>query len=233
MKIRYSLIAAAVVALGAASSSMAQEKTLRLLTWADYVPADSQGPVREGIRLHRRGHPVQQRGDDLQAARHRRRRLRPGPAIAGPHHRPAAGVQDLQADGPEQDQGGPVHPLDARRHQEEHHAGRARSTACRTSGAPMAWWSTPSWPRWTTTPTCARPTTRARPLVRLKRPTLLAFAFASGKDPFACTTTQGLHRADGRSGQDRDCLQRQPEVLLGQQGPAATTACAPTRSSAP
>jgi hypothetical protein len=40
MKIRYSLIAAAVVALGAASSSMAQEKVLRLLTWADYAPAD-------------------------------------------------------------------------------------------------------------------------------------------------------------------------------------------------
>jgi hypothetical protein len=40
-----------------------------------------------------------------------------------------------------------VHPVDARGHQEEHHAGRARCMACRTSGAPTAWWSTPSWPR--------------------------------------------------------------------------------------
>lgn len=40
MKLRYSLIAAGVVALGVAGSAMAQEKTLRLLTWADYAPAD-------------------------------------------------------------------------------------------------------------------------------------------------------------------------------------------------
>ena len=40
MKLRYSLIAAGVVALGVVGSAVAQEKTLRLLTWADYAPAD-------------------------------------------------------------------------------------------------------------------------------------------------------------------------------------------------
>ena len=40
MKIRYSLIAASLVAIGAFGSATAQEKTLRLLTWADYAPAD-------------------------------------------------------------------------------------------------------------------------------------------------------------------------------------------------
>jgi len=40
MKLRYSLIAAGVVALGFAGSAMAQDKTLRLLTWADYAPKD-------------------------------------------------------------------------------------------------------------------------------------------------------------------------------------------------
>ena len=40
MKIRYSLIAAGIVALSAAGTATAQEKTFRLLTWADYAPAD-------------------------------------------------------------------------------------------------------------------------------------------------------------------------------------------------
>jgi spermidine/putrescine transport system substrate-binding protein len=40
MKIRYSMIAAGIVALGCAGSTLAQEKTFRLLTWADYAPAD-------------------------------------------------------------------------------------------------------------------------------------------------------------------------------------------------
>ena len=40
MKIRYSMIAAGIVALGCAGLSQAQEKTFRLLTWADYAPVD-------------------------------------------------------------------------------------------------------------------------------------------------------------------------------------------------
>src|SRR5450759_5114303 len=40
MKAVPTLIAASVIALGVAGSALAQEKTLRLLTWADYAPAD-------------------------------------------------------------------------------------------------------------------------------------------------------------------------------------------------
>ena len=40
MKAKYTLIAAGVVALTMAGSAMAQEKTFRLLTWADYAPAE-------------------------------------------------------------------------------------------------------------------------------------------------------------------------------------------------
>ncbi len=80
------------------------------------------GAVQEGDRHRRRDHALEQRGDDLQAARHRRRRLRPGPALAGPHHRPAAGVRHLQADGPVEDQVRALHPSDARGDEEEHHA---------------------------------------------------------------------------------------------------------------
>ena len=40
MKAHYTLIAASVLALGLTGSALAQEKTFRLLTWADYAPAD-------------------------------------------------------------------------------------------------------------------------------------------------------------------------------------------------
>ena len=39
----------------------------------------------------------------------------------------------------------------------------ARSTGCPICGAPTAWWSTPSAPRSPTTPICAGPISRARP----------------------------------------------------------------------
>src|ERR1035437_7143090 len=39
MKSQYKILAASVLALGLAGSALAQEKTFRLLTWADYAPA--------------------------------------------------------------------------------------------------------------------------------------------------------------------------------------------------
>ena len=69
--------------------------------------------------------------------------------------------------------------------------------------------------------------------VRLKRPTLLAFAFASGKDPFALyNDPESVRGADGRRRQDARRVQGEHQVLLGQQGPAAQRRCAPARSSA-
>ena len=40
MKFQHSIIAASILALSASGAALAQEKTLRLLTWADYAPAD-------------------------------------------------------------------------------------------------------------------------------------------------------------------------------------------------
>ncbi|MEN9398644.1 MAG: hypothetical protein RLZ81_3174, partial [Pseudomonadota bacterium] len=40
MKNRLTLVATAVLALGTLGAASAQEKTLRLLTWADYAPKD-------------------------------------------------------------------------------------------------------------------------------------------------------------------------------------------------
>ena len=40
MKLQHSIITASILALSASGTALAQEKTLRLLTWADYAPAD-------------------------------------------------------------------------------------------------------------------------------------------------------------------------------------------------
>lgn len=40
MKFQYSIIAASILPLSASGTALAQEKTLRLLTWADYAPAE-------------------------------------------------------------------------------------------------------------------------------------------------------------------------------------------------
>jgi len=40
MKFQHSVIAASILAFSASGAALAQEKTLRLLTWADYAPAD-------------------------------------------------------------------------------------------------------------------------------------------------------------------------------------------------
>ena len=95
-------------------------------------PRGRDREVRGGDRPQRRGHHLQQRGDDRQAARHRRRRLRPRPAEPGPHRRTPGRVRHLQAHGPEPDRREPVHPVDARGHQAEHHGRRRdlRRPAC-------------------------------------------------------------------------------------------------------
>ena len=144
MKLSRQIAAAGILALGFAASALAQDNKLRLITWADYVPADVARAVQEGDRHRRRDHALQQRGDDLEAARDGRRRLRPRAAVAGPHRRPAAGVRHLQADGHDEDQDRSLHSVDARRDEEEHDAQGRRCTGCRTSGAPTASSSTPS-----------------------------------------------------------------------------------------
>ena len=40
MKLSRTSLAAGLIALGVATSALAQDNKLRLITWADYVPAD-------------------------------------------------------------------------------------------------------------------------------------------------------------------------------------------------
>jgi spermidine/putrescine transport system substrate-binding protein len=66
--------------------------------------------------------------------------------------------------------------------------------------------------------------------VRLKRPTLLAFAFAASS-PFALYGDPKAYSALMDNVGKTLAACKEPEVLLGQQGPA-TQACAPAKSSA-
>ena len=185
MKIRYSLIAAGVVALGVAGSAMAQEKTLRLLTWADYAPADvvaqfeKESGYKVELTLSNNEEMISKlratggAGFDLAQPSQDR--------ITGPQSR----VRHLQADGPEQAQEPSCSSRPCWKPPRKTPRWPARSTACRTSGAPTAWWSTPSLTKMADYPDLCRADVKGKIAMRLKRPTLLAFAFASGKDPFA------------------------------------------------
>ena len=67
-----------------------------------------------------------------------------------------------------------------------------------------------------------RPDLKGKTAIRLRRPILMAFAFASGKDPFALYgNTQGVQRAHGRGRRHAHRLQTELQVLLRQQGSAA------------
>ena len=179
--------------------------------------------IQEGDRHRGRGHAVEQRGNDLQAARDRRRRLRSRAAVAGPHHLGAAGIRHLQAD------------RSAPRSRSMSFSRRCSITCKRNTtidGKVYALpylWGTDGLVVNTKRATMAdyrRPvqaaTSRARPSMRLRRPTLMAFAFAAGKDPFALYgESEGLRRADGSGRRDAHRVQAELQVLLRQQGPAA------------
>jgi spermidine/putrescine transport system substrate-binding protein len=157
---------------------------LRLLTWADYVPADVQGPVREGNRLHRRDH--------LSNNEEMISKLR---ATGGAGFDLAQPSQD-RITGPQQEFK-IYKPMDLSKikadlfipsmlngDQEKHHAGRQGLWPAAHLGH--------RWPggqhqagQDDQLPDLCKAEYKGKTAVRLKRPTLLAFAFAAGKDPFA------------------------------------------------
>jgi spermidine/putrescine transport system substrate-binding protein len=175
------LLAAAFAALAATAAS-AQDNKLRLLTWADYVPADvvAQFKKETGIDVEV---TLSNNEEMISAPRDQRRRIRPGAAVAGPHRRSAAEIRDLQADGMTKIKTELFIPsmLEATK---KNTTLKGQVYGRRTSGEPMASSSIPSSRRCPTIPTCTSRSTRARPACA-SSPTLLAFAFASGKDPFA------------------------------------------------
>jgi spermidine/putrescine transport system substrate-binding protein len=184
MKLRYSLIAAGAVALGLAGSALAQEKTLRLLTWDGYVPADvvAQFEKESGYKL-----AVTISNNEEMISKLR--------ATGGAGFDLAQPSQDRIA-GP-QAEFGIYKPMDLSKLKNELfipsmlEATKKNTTlAGKVYGLPHIWGTdglvvnTKLVSMSDYTDLC-KAEFKGKVAYRLKRPTLLAFAFAAGKDPFA------------------------------------------------
>jgi len=184
MKIRYSMIAAAVVALGCAGSALAQEKTLRLLTWADYAPADivAQFEKESGYKVELTLSNNEEMISKLRAT-------------GGAGFDLAQPSQD-RINGP-QAEFGIYKPMDLSKLKAELFipsmldATKKNTTlAGKVYGVPHIWGTdglvvNTKLTKMTDYTDLCRADVKGKTTMRLKRPALLAFAFASGKDPFA------------------------------------------------
>ena len=184
MKLRYALIAAGVVALGAFGSAVAQEKNLRLLTWDGYVPADvvAQFEKESGYKL-----AVTLSNNEEMISKLR--------ATGGAGFDLAQPSQD-RITGPQQEFG-IYKPMDLSKLKSELfipsmlEATKKNTTlAGRVYGLPHIWGTdglvvNTKLARMSDYTDMCKPEFKGKVAYRLKRPTLLAFAFAAGKDPFA------------------------------------------------
>jgi spermidine/putrescine transport system substrate-binding protein len=184
MKIRYSLIAAGIVALGCAGLAQAQEKTLRLLTWADYAPADvvAQFEKESGYKVE-----VTLSNNEEMISKLR--------ATGGAGFDLAQPSQD-RITGP-QAEFGIYKPMDLSKLKTELfipsmlEATKKNTTlAGKVYGLPHIWGTdglvvNTQLAKITDYPDLCKADVKGKVSMRLKRPTLLAFAFAAGKDPFA------------------------------------------------
>ena len=183
MKAPYTLMATAVFAFGVAGSALAQEKTLRLLTWADYAPADvvAQFEKESGYKV----------ALTLSNNEEMISKLR---ATGGAGFDLAQPSQD-RITGPQQEFG-IYKPMDLSKLKAELfipsmlEATKKNTTLAGKVYAMPHLWGTDGLvvnTKLTTMadyPDLCRADVKGKTAVRLKRPTLLAFAFASGKDPF-------------------------------------------------
>src|SRR6476620_2781223 len=180
---RFALIAG-IVALSLAGSATAQENKLRLITWADYVPAEvvAQFKKETGIDVE-----VTLSNNEEMISKLR--------ATGGAGFDLAQPSQDRIV-GPQQEFG-IYKPFDMSKIKTELFvpamldATKKNTTLNgRVYGLPHIWGTdglvvNTKLAQMSDYPDLCKPEFKGKTSVRLKRPTLLAFAFASGKDPFA------------------------------------------------
>ncbi len=177
------LAAAALLTLGAAAPAVAQEK-LRLLTWADYVPADLVAQFKK------------ETGFDVEITLSNNEEMISKLRATG-----GAGFDLVQPSqdritGPQQEFG-IYKPMDLSKIKSELfipsmlEATKKNTTlAGQVYGLPHIWGTdglvvNTKLAKMADYPDLCKPDYKGKVAVRLKRPTLLAFAFAAGKDPFA------------------------------------------------
>lgn len=183
MKLFNTLLAAGLLALGLTAPAAAQEK-LRLLTWSDYVPADvlAQFKKETGIDVE-----VTLSNNEEMISKLR--------ATGGAGFDLAQPSQD-RITGPQQEFG-IYKPMDLSKIKGELfipsmlEATKKNTTlAGKVYGLPHIWGTdglvvNTNLAKMSDYPDLCKAEFKGKTAMRLKRPTLLAFAFAAGKDPFA------------------------------------------------
>lgn len=184
MKFSGLLIGAALVASTLSTSSWAQDKTLRLISWADYVPAEvvAQFKKETGITVE-----ITLSNNEEMISKLR--------ATGGAGFDLAQPSQD-RITGPQQEFG-IYKPMDLSKIKTDLfipsmlEATKKNTTLDgKVYGLPHIWGTdglvvNTKLATMTDYPDLCKAEYKGKTAVRLKRPTLLAFAFASGKDPFA------------------------------------------------
>ena len=173
----------AVVVHGTAVADDA--KKLRLITWADYVPAEviAQFKKETGIEVEVTLSNNEEIISKLRATGGAG--YRPGAALAGPHHRPrsANSASTSRSTSPRSSWSNSArNSLDIVR--------KNTTLDGKLYGLPYLWGTdglvvNTKRAKITDYPDLCRPDLKGKTAVRLRRPTLMAFAFAAGKDPFA------------------------------------------------
>ncbi|MGB8327234.1 MAG: extracellular solute-binding protein [Steroidobacteraceae bacterium] len=184
MTLARTVLAAALLFFGCAAPALAQGNKLRLITWADYAPASvvAQFKKETGITVE----VTLSNNEEIIS------KLR---ATGGAGFDLAQPSQD-RIIGPQQEFG-IYKPFDLSKIRTDLFipsmlaATRINTTLNgRVYGLPFLWGTdglvvNTKYAHMTDYPDVCRPEYKGRTSMRLKRPTLLAFAFASGKDPFA------------------------------------------------
>ena len=179
-----SLLTIALLTAGLIGTAQAQEKTFKLLTWADYAPADvvAQFEKETGYKVE-----VTLSNNEEMISKLR--------ATGGAGFDLAQPSQD-RITGPQQEFG-IYKPMDVSKLKAELFipsmldATKKNTTlAGKVYGVPHIWGTdglvvNTKLTKMADYPDLCRADVKGKTAVRLKRPTLLAFAFASGKDPFA------------------------------------------------
>lgn len=179
-----SMVAVALLALGIAGPAMAQEKTLRLLTWADYVPAEVQSQFEKET-----GYKVEltlSTNDEMISKL--RAKGDTGFDLAQPSLERLLGAQE---------QFSLYKPIDLSKIKTELFIPSILASTRKNStlqgkvyGLPHVWGTdglvvNTKLAKAANYPDLCTSEYKGKTSLRLRRPTLLAFAFASGKDPFA------------------------------------------------
>lgn len=184
MKIKRTILATTALAFGLSASAFAQEKTLRLLTWDDYAPAAvvAQFEKESGYKVE-----ITLSNNEEMISKLR--------ATGGAGFDLAQPSQDRIA-GP-QKEFGIYKPMDLSKVKAELFipsmldATKINTTVDgKVYGLPHIWGTdglvvNTSLTKMADYTDLCRADVKGKVAMRLKRPTLLAFAFASGKDPFA------------------------------------------------